>query len=398
VICPNCNTRFPVGNFCPQCGTPAPHQTSAPIVEAEKIVRKHYDLLEIETETYKNGNYSCCIERCLEDIILFPEFQKAYPVVYGPEDLPFYPAFVTLAKIYEKQGLYDKAIEACELAMSYGLSDGTKGGFAARKTKLEKKKLSPPALEPQLKNEIDKIQNKRGLAESFQVPDCIKKLPWYISVSFMKSSSDNFPKAIFLAKSSNYFLQTEYDGKEIYQAFFSHYPSDYLKFIQLYELVSGWKSSFASINGELVDRKIVSGLNYCYGDRCRSGRDDFCYGASFMTVNPFGCHRLQISAGNRPWWTFSEQIGNVVHINKDAIRERAKQYGTAYYLCPNFNMEYILMVIDGLPDSIPLHQYQRLINGEQPDFSTTSFKNRLANLTNGDWSKGAKKLFNKMFK
>lgn len=51
--------------------------------------------------------------------------------------------------------------------------------------------------------------------------------------------------------------------------------------------------------------EIVGGLNYCYGDFCRNGRLNFCFGASEYTENPFGCHRLQISATNNPWYSFS---------------------------------------------------------------------------------------------
>lgn len=175
---------------------------------------------------------------------------------------------------------------------------------------------------------------------------------WEISVSFGKSTSSNFDRALYLAKNAKRYEETEYNGKKIYQAFFSSKPKSYLEFIKLYELVSGWKSTSVMINGEMVDRKIISGLNWCYGDRCRTGKTNFCYGASEMTDNPFGCHRLQISRCNHPWWQFTNYNGVNYTVDKKAILERATDYSTAYRLCPAFNWEKIVRAIEELPDTI----------------------------------------------
>ena len=109
---------------------------------------------------------------------------------------------------------------------------------------------------------------------------------WEIAVSFGKSSSANFDRALYLAQHADRYEKTIFNGKEVYQAFFHSEPQSFLAFVRLYELVGNWKSASVTINGEFADRKIVSGLNYCYGDRCRSGRSDFCYGASYMTKKP----------------------------------------------------------------------------------------------------------------
>lgn len=175
---------------------------------------------------------------------------------------------------------------------------------------------------------------------------------WEISVSFGKSTSSNFDRALYLAKNANRYEETEYNGKKIYQAFFSSKPKSYLEFVKLYELVSGWKSTSVMINGEMVDRKVVSGLNWCYGDKCRTGKTNFCYGASEMTDNPFGCHRLQISRCNHPWWQFTNYNGVNYTVDKQAILNRATDYSTAYRMCPAFNWENIVRAIEELPDTI----------------------------------------------
>jgi len=82
-----------------------------------------------------------CIFHCIADIEMYPEFKKEYSKIhpnYATDD-GFnirIPAFQRLAIIYEKQGEFQKAIEVCKLALSYGLDDGTKGGFEGRIAKL----------------------------------------------------------------------------------------------------------------------------------------------------------------------------------------------------------------------------------------------------------------------
>jgi len=176
---------------------------------------------------------------------------------------------------------------------------------------------------------------------------------WHISISFGKSTSNNYTKAVFLAKKAPYYHE-EGEGKNIiHQATYSSLASDYLSFITLYELVGGWKSSFVFINNQLIDRKIVGKLNYCYGDKCRSGNTKFCYGASQFTANPFGCHRLQISEYNSPWWSFGMlDTKNIWHVDKKAILERINEKCVPYKSCPNFSYDNIILALNKLPDTI----------------------------------------------
>lgn len=183
---------------------------------------------------------------------------------------------------------------------------------------------------------------------------------WYISVSFGKSTSDNYQKAVILAKSAPHYYEQMDDGKILHQAIYSSQCNEYLNFVLLYELVKNWKSSFVMINGDLIDRKIVGNLNYCYGDRCRSGNPDFCYGASYMTENPFGCHRLQISACNNPWWSYYKHVGNRWVLDKTSMLQRINSYANIYNVCPMFNYEKIISVLNQLPNSLSDKQIQSL--------------------------------------
>ena len=332
-------------------------------------VDEHFTLITLIGEYYKNGDYNRCEKYCIEDIQLFPAYIDALTA-----DLDFSPndtiplrlvSFETLVKVYEKQRRYDEAIEICEMAIKLKVHDGTKGGFAGRIEKLNKLKTNPPKPKIQLQASTqDNIQLAATQANALAENEALG-LDWHISVSFNKSSSGNFTKALFLAQNASYkYYETQFDGNIIYQAVFSEEREQYLGFIQLYELVAGWKSSFTTINGKLVDRKIVGGLNYCYGDKCRSGRSDFCFGASEATENPFGCHRLQISKYNNPWWSFASQVGNKIIIDKRAIQKRIDEYCRAYTDCPSFDYDDIIKRLDSLPNELTIKQHTELQHGK----------------------------------
>src|SRR5699024_6576728 len=135
---------------------------------------------------------------------------------------------------------------------------------------------------------------------------------WQISISFRKSTSKNFDSALFLAQQSNNYIETESEGQIIYQAFFD--AESYSDFETLYKLIKDWKSTFIMLNGELIDKKSMSQLNRCLGDKVRFKEPSFCFGASTFTENPFGCHRLMITPSQKPWWDYGNYNPNTERI------------------------------------------------------------------------------------
>ena len=181
--------------------------------------------------------------------------------------------------------------------------------------------------------------------------------PWRISVSFGKSSSANFERALYLAQNAPEY--TESNG--IYQATYSADPEQFLAFVKLYELVSGWKSAHVMINGQLEDRKIVGNINYCYGDKCRSGDPDFCFGASWFTKNPFGCHRIQMSACNTPWTDFFQPIATGEYmLDKCKMKRRIDYQGRVYSKCPAFDYDSIVDRLNSLPSVVTEEEFIKL--------------------------------------
>lgn len=311
----------------------------------EKIRKEHSKLIDKGYALEKNGQFKEALE------IYFDLIYNHKPI-----GRTFYkrPA-ILLEKLKE----YEKAIEVCDLVLK-NLNNFEKADqemaieeFTKRKERLLKK-LSKSATESS--NNIIK-KNVSYTPNIINVEDTLSKEivypDWYISISFGESKSQSFAQAVALAQMAPQFIINNVEGKKLYQAIYSDKPNEYLQFIKLYELVSQWKSCFVILNGKIMDRKIIGKLNYCYGDKCRSGKSDFCYGASEMTENPFGCHRLQISSYNNPWTSFGQyDTSGVFHIDKIAIKNRIMDYSTPYLDCPCFSMDKVLEALDKLPNKI----------------------------------------------
>lgn len=129
-------------------------------------IKEHFALISLQDFYYKyrdldSAYLNSCIQYCIQDITSLKSFVEAYkqeeitrfkrliPTITKSEiaveekriaELSFpgnVPAFKRLAIIYEKQGKYSEAIEICDKAICFGqISDGTDGGFKARKEKL----------------------------------------------------------------------------------------------------------------------------------------------------------------------------------------------------------------------------------------------------------------------
>ncbi len=317
----------------------------------EDIFLEYYALYKIAAEKEKNNDVDGALE-------LYLDILKRY----APVGIIYYerPAI-----ILEKRKEYERALEICNLALNNPQRfnkptwKSIKEKFTKRKTRLLNKiskanevnnKVSnyTPKSEKEVieTNTIVKIENSVS-SKAIVYPD------WYISISFGESKSQSFAQAVALAQMAPQFIINNVEGKNLYQAIYSDKPNEYLQFIKLYELVSNWKSCFVVLNGKIMDRKIIGKLNYCYGDKCRSGNPDFCFGASEMTENPFGCHRLQISACNNPWTSFGQcDTSGVFHVDKVAMKNRIVSYSTPYLDCPCFSMEKVLNALDKLPDRL----------------------------------------------
>lgn len=213
--------------------------------------------------------------------------------------------------------------------------------------------------------EIAKTKQKQ-----LDLPKLVTQLPidksepgtfeWVITVSFGKTTSKNLQNAVFIAQKGRNFKCEEIDNSKIYTVEYSDSREDFNNFIMLYDIVGNWKSTAFFINGEMVNKKIVSEIKWCYGDKCNSIKSDFCYGASDYTENPFGCHRLQISSYNNPWWTYYHKNGVMYILDKESLIDRINRTYNNFKYCPAFNLKNITNIANSLPLSINEVEYSRL--------------------------------------
>lgn len=109
-------------------------------------VDRHFLLQNIVKETYKRRKNDArmrdlCEQMAFKHLEEFPGLVDPLVQNIGGRDrrLPRVTTFQHLATVLMEKGEYRRAIEVCEMALSYGLDDGTKGGFTGRIERLKKK-------------------------------------------------------------------------------------------------------------------------------------------------------------------------------------------------------------------------------------------------------------------
>lgn len=109
--------------------------------DTASMVDTHFFLQEAAEYYYKQKDFrpdaiELTKKFCLKDIQLFPRYSTALQQEIG--FIPFIKTFQRLVILYEKSGQYNDAINICNLALEYELSDSTKGGYKARLHRLQK--------------------------------------------------------------------------------------------------------------------------------------------------------------------------------------------------------------------------------------------------------------------
>lgn len=109
----------------------------------KKPVNRHFLFMKIVEHTYKERNTSTkmrelCEKYAWEHIQEFPNFKNG--LIKEFETLPIVTTFQRLSTILTEDVNYDKAIAVCKKALSYGLIDGTKGGYEGRIERIKKKR------------------------------------------------------------------------------------------------------------------------------------------------------------------------------------------------------------------------------------------------------------------
>ena len=114
------------------------------------LIDRHFLLQSIVALAYKQRKDDNCMKLCLQYAVThikeFTDLAKPLSLQMeamgeGKGTLPRVTTFQYFATALTEIGQLEKAIEVCELALSYGLHDGTESGFEGRIARIRKKLL-----------------------------------------------------------------------------------------------------------------------------------------------------------------------------------------------------------------------------------------------------------------
>ncbi|MEO5356190.1 MAG: hypothetical protein H7844_02700 [Nitrospirae bacterium YQR-1] len=198
---------------------------------------------------------------------------------------------------------------------------------------------------------------------SKSIVDFIPEIPeWRLTVSFGKSSSNNFAQVLSSIQiHPGYQLKKGQNNEEIHELNFR--AEEILQFEQLWSRVKTWKSTVVNINNEIIDRKDLSKWLICYRDKLKEKDTNplFCFGASPYTYNLFGCHRTMIRDGagtmSMCWYDMGKFINNnVFQIDKEAIAAMIIKEIYPYRICPALRRDKIVRGYNIIPTTIDISQ------------------------------------------
>lgn len=108
-------------------------------------IDRHFLLQGIVQATYKRRSVQTMRQLCkkvgLKHIDEFKDIAPALKIDMGGT-LPRVSTFQHLATVFTEDREYEVAIQVCESAIAFGISDGTKGGFHGRIAKIRRKQES----------------------------------------------------------------------------------------------------------------------------------------------------------------------------------------------------------------------------------------------------------------
>ena len=107
-------------------------------------IDRHFHLQAIVSKSYRKRKdprlRKICIEISEKHLSEFPDISPALMSGFGT--LSQITTFQQYAAVLVEEGEFEKAIDVCKIALSYGLHDGTKSGFEGRISRIKKKQES----------------------------------------------------------------------------------------------------------------------------------------------------------------------------------------------------------------------------------------------------------------
>lgn len=189
--------------------------------------------------------------------------------------------------------------------------------------------------------------------ESFSAPAVFfSNREWIITLKMTESRSIAFKRMLtVIEKAPTYREYLENDIK-IFEVSFT--KEQLHNFKKIYDEIKNLKGTQVFISGDLIGKIELSKLLRCAVDR-NMANEEFCYGASRWTLNPFGCHRIKIRAnGENAWYTYSYLQNGTVVVDKKRILQNLTNDLKQYRYCPYLDLQKVWENFLMLPDIISL--------------------------------------------
>lgn len=110
-------------------------------IKTDNILNRHFLLQSIISESYRLRKEEYYLNLCIKfseiNLSEFDEIANAFR--NEDNEIPRILVFQYYSTVLTEINKYEKAINVCERAISFGLEDGTKGGFYGRIDKIKKK-------------------------------------------------------------------------------------------------------------------------------------------------------------------------------------------------------------------------------------------------------------------
>lgn len=118
-------------------------QMRAALAKKTNFVDRHFLLMSLVDQSYKHRKDDPELEKLCAEISEqhIQEFPEIKPALVKSLDgiLPRVTTFQKYATLLAEQNNFDRAVEVCEVAISHGLHDGTKGGFEGRIERIKRR-------------------------------------------------------------------------------------------------------------------------------------------------------------------------------------------------------------------------------------------------------------------
>jgi len=194
-------------------------------------------------------------------------------------------------------------------------------------------------------------------------------MSYTIKIKFRKSSSTYYDSALLNSKKFEKFQEAE-SKKESNVV---EIPSDELQekvtfFNQLWEIVKGWKGTEIFLNDKIIDPKSlseISNITNCYVDyskavvqekHCKINGEKEGWSCKLLnSIDRYSNGDSYYYNRQNKWYEFGEFISNTVwKINKQKIKDLLTREALLKHLelCPIYNQEKVIDIIDNLPESI----------------------------------------------